>query len=82
MPVRLRLEPNKRLDGSGYPAGGAHPRRRRRRRGVASHRPYRAALPLKDALAEIEAGAGTCYDAGVCAVAVRLFREQGFMFTE
>jgi len=33
-------------------------------------------------LAEIEAGASTRYDAEVCAVAVRLFREQGFAFSE
>jgi HD-GYP domain-containing protein (c-di-GMP phosphodiesterase class II) len=45
---------------------------------MAGHRPYRAALPLKDALAEIEAGAGTRNDAGACAAALRLFREQGF----
>ena len=47
-----------------------------------SHRPYRAALPLEAAMAELEDGAGSRYDAAACEAAIRLFREQGFTFTE
>ena len=82
---------HERLDGSGYPQGlkGADILPEARILAVAdvveamvSHRPYRAALPLEEAMAEIEAGAGIRYDAGVCEAAIRLFREQGFAFTE
>jgi hypothetical protein len=43
-----------------------------------SHRPYRPALPIEEALAEVESGAGVRYDADVCAACIRLFREKGF----
>ena len=43
-----------------------------------SHRPYRAALGIDAALAEIERGAGTAYDAEVCRACVAIFREQHF----
>ena len=80
---------HERLDGSGYPRGlsGDQILPGARLLAVAdvveamsTHRPYRAALPLEDALAEIEGGAGTRYDADVCSAALRLFREQGFAF--
>ena len=78
---------HERLDGSGYPAGlrGARILPEARILAVAdtveamiSHRPYRPALPLEAALAEIESGAGSRYDAAAVATCVRLFREQGF----
>jgi len=47
-----------------------------------SHRPYRAALPLDAAMAELEDGAGSRYDVVACKAAIRLFREQGFTFAE
>jgi len=47
-----------------------------------SHRPYRATLGADAALAEIERGAGSIYDAKAAAVCLRVFREQGFAFTE
>ena len=47
-----------------------------------SHRPYRPALPLEEALAEIEGGAGTRYDAEAAAACLRLFREKGFTLSE
>ena len=81
------VQHHERLDGSGYPAGlaGAHILPEARVLAVAdvveamlSHRPYRAALPLDAAMAEVEQGAGVRYDAEVCAVCLRLFREQGF----
>jgi PAS domain S-box-containing protein len=45
---------------------------------MASHRPYRPALGLNAALAEIENNKGTLYDADVVDVCLRLFREKGF----
>jgi len=49
---------------------------------MSSHRPYRAALGEDAALAEIESGAGSRYDSGVCESCIRLFRERGFAFAE
>ena len=82
---------HERLDGSGYPAGlkDAGILSEARILAVAdvveamvSHRPYRAALPLETAMAEIESGAGSRYDAAACEAALRLFREKGFSFSE
>jgi PAS domain S-box-containing protein/putative nucleotidyltransferase with HDIG domain len=82
---------HERLDGSGYPAGlkGSEILPEARILAVAdvveamiSHRPYRAALPLEEALAEIEAGAGIRYDAKSAEACVRLFREKGFALSE
>jgi putative nucleotidyltransferase with HDIG domain len=78
---------HERLDGSGYPAGlrGAAILPEACVLAVAdvveamiSHRPYRAALPVEVAMAELQEGAGGRYDAAVCAACMRLFREKGF----
>jgi len=45
---------------------------------MASHRPYRVALGLNAALAEIENNKGTLYDADAVDACLRLFREKGF----
>jgi HD-GYP domain-containing protein (c-di-GMP phosphodiesterase class II) len=45
---------------------------------MVSHRPYRPALGVGAALAEVQAGAGTKFDAEVVGVCIRLFREGGF----
>jgi putative nucleotidyltransferase with HDIG domain len=83
------LQHHERLDGSGYPAAlrGAEILPEARVMAVAdvveamvSHRPYRAALPVESALAELEDGAGVRYDDAVCAACIRLFREKGFAF--
>jgi PAS domain S-box-containing protein len=89
--AEIVVQHHERLDGSGYPAGLAGDAILLEARilavadvieAMANHRPYRAALPLEEALAEIEAGAGTRFDGDVCAAALRLFRDQGFTFTE
>jgi len=49
---------------------------------MSSHRPYRPALGVDKALAEIETHKGVLYDPEVAAVCLRLFREQGFVFTD
>ena len=78
---------HERLDGSGYPAGlsGAQILPEARVLAVSdvveammSHRPYRPALPIEEALAEVEEGADSLYDAGVSAACVRLFRDKDF----
>lgn len=78
---------HERIDGSGYPDGLAGDAIGIEARivGVAdvvesmvSHRPYRPALGIEAALAELERGAGTHYDALAVAACRRLFRERDF----
>ena len=82
------LQHHERLDGSGYPLGlkGDEILLEARVLAVAdvveamsSHRPYRAALGVEAALAEISAGAGVLYDARVVAACEQVFRD-GFAF--
>ncbi len=72
---------HERLDGSGYPRGLAGDEILLEARilaaadvleAMASHRPYRAALGVEAALAELRAGAGTLYDADVVAACERV----------
>lgn len=78
---------HERLDGSGYPQGlkGEQILLEARILAVAdvveamsSHRPYRPGLGIDKALAEIERGRGTAYDALVADACLKLFREKGF----
>ena len=80
---------HERLDGSGYPRGlkGEEIIIEARILAVAdvvesmaSYRPYRPALGLEEALAEIERHQGKLYDADVVAACLRLFREKSFQF--
>jgi putative nucleotidyltransferase with HDIG domain len=89
--AEIVLQHHERLDGSGYPRGlrGDEVLPGARVLAVAdvmeamiTHRPYRPALPLEEALAEVAAGAGSRYDAAVCAAAIRLFQDEGFAFGE
>jgi HD-GYP domain-containing protein (c-di-GMP phosphodiesterase class II) len=48
---------------------------------MASHRPYRAALGIDAALAEIEKNKGTHYDNTVADACLRLFRERGYQLS-
>jgi HD-GYP domain-containing protein (c-di-GMP phosphodiesterase class II) len=85
--AQAALQHQERLDGSGYPQGlkGDSIVLEARIIGVAdvvlamtSHRPWRAALPLEQAMADLEAGSGTRYDADVVAACLRLLREGRF----
>ena len=85
------LQHHERLDGSGYPRGlsGDEILLPARILAVAdtveamsSHRPYRPALGLEPALAEIRQGAGGLYDADVVAACTRVFDEEGFEFQQ
>jgi PAS domain S-box-containing protein len=89
--AEITLQHHERLDGSGYPAGLTRESILQEARILAvadvveamiSHRPYRAALPLDAAMAELEDGAGSRYDVVACEAAIWLFREQGFAFSE
>jgi PAS domain S-box-containing protein/putative nucleotidyltransferase with HDIG domain len=77
---------HERMDGSGYPRGlkGADLLEASKILMVAdvveamsSHRPYRAALGMDEAVAEIEAGAGTLFDPRVVESCVRVVRTPG-----
>lgn len=85
------LQHHERLDGSGYPRGLRGEEILPEARiisvadvveAMANHRPYRAGLGLDAALAEIEAGSGTRYDARACAACLALFRDRGYRFPE
>lgn len=78
---------HERMDGTGYPQGlkGEAILMEARIMAVAdvveamsSHRPYRPGLGIDRALAEIERGRGTSYDANAVDACLRLFREKGF----
>lgn len=83
------LQHHERLDGSGYPQGLKGPEIILEARilmvadvveAMASHRPYRAAIGLEVALAEIVANRSKIYDERVVDACTRLFVGQGFKF--
>jgi PAS domain S-box-containing protein/putative nucleotidyltransferase with HDIG domain len=80
---------HERMDGSGYPRGlrGEEILPEARILGVAdvveamsSHRPYRSARSLQEAMEEISKNRGKLYDATVVDVCLKLFNEKGFKF--
>jgi HD-GYP domain-containing protein (c-di-GMP phosphodiesterase class II) len=80
---------HERIDGSGYPRGlrrdevpfGAHVLAVADVvEAMSSHRPYRPAIGIEAALAEIESGRGRIYDERVVDACLRLFRERGYAF--
>ena len=88
--AEIALQHHERLDGSGYPAGlvgeDILPEARILAvadvvEAMASHRPYRPALGLEAALAEVRGGGGTRYDPAAVAACEGVFA-QGFVFTE
>jgi PAS domain S-box-containing protein/putative nucleotidyltransferase with HDIG domain len=83
------LQHHERLDGSGYPrrlAGEAVIVEARIlavadvTEAMTAHRPYRPALGLDAALAEIESGKGRLYDPAAVDACIALFRTKGFAF--
>ena len=85
--AQIAHQHHERIDGSGYPRGLKGDQIILEARIVAiadvvesmgSHRPYRAALGIDKALAEIERGAGSLYDPVIAAVCLRLFREKHY----
>ncbi|MDX9766630.1 MAG: PhnD/SsuA/transferrin family substrate-binding protein [Ectothiorhodospiraceae bacterium] len=84
------VQHHERLDGSGYPHGLQGDEICLEARilavadvveAMASHRPYRPALPLSAALEEIEQGRGLRYDPQVVDICLRLFRDGNFTFS-
>jgi PAS domain S-box-containing protein len=82
---------HERLDGSGYPRGlrGDEISLEARIMAVAdvvesmsTHRPYRPALGVEAAVAELESKAGSLYDPVVVAACVRLFHQKGYQLPE
>ena len=80
---------HEKLDGSGYPRHlkGADIRIEAQIicvadvvEAMATHRPYRAALGIDVALAEVISHKGVLYDADIVDACVRLFREKDFQF--
>lgn len=87
--ARIVSQHHERLDGSGYPHGlvgdAILPHARIMAvadvvEAMASHRPYRPALGIGVALAEIETHQGRLYDPAAVAACLRLFRDKGFAF--
>lgn len=82
---------HERMDGSGYPRGlvgeAILPEARVLAvadvvESMASHRPYRPSLGLAAALAELERGRGTQYDADVVAALLRLVHEKEYVLPQ
>ena len=85
--AEVALQHHERMDGSGYPQGlkGEAILLEARIMAVAdvveamsSHRPYRPGLGIEAALAQIERGRGSAYDADIVDVCLRLFREKQY----
>jgi PAS domain S-box-containing protein/putative nucleotidyltransferase with HDIG domain len=83
------LQHHERMDGSGYPRGLRGDEILLEARilavadtieAMASHRPYRAAIGMKDALNEVALGRGTVYDEGAAAACLEIFAEGSFSF--
>jgi HD-GYP domain-containing protein (c-di-GMP phosphodiesterase class II) len=89
-PVALAvLQHHERLDGSGYPHGITDqdiiPEAKILAvadvvEAISSHRPYRPALGVDAALAEVSQKQGTLYDTGATQACLRLFAEKSFSF--
>jgi len=89
MPIaEIVWQHHERMDGSGYPRGLKGDEILPEARvlavadvleSMASHRPYRAALGLDAALAELQAGCGSRYDAEVVAAVQRMVSEEGYV---
>jgi putative two-component system response regulator len=85
--ARIILEHHEKMNGSGYPNGLVGENILLESKiltvadvveAMASHRPYRPALGIDAALAEIEKNKGTNFDATVVDACLSLFREKGF----
>jgi PAS domain S-box-containing protein/putative nucleotidyltransferase with HDIG domain len=87
--AKMILQHHERLNGSGYPQGLHNGEIIVEAKilavadvveAMASHRPYRPALGIDIALAEITKNKGILYDEKVVDACVRLFKEKGFKF--
>lgn len=89
--LSMILQHHERLDGSGYPNGITGESITLESRilavadvveAMAAHRPYRPSLGIDSALDEIKKFAGKKYDSEVVEACIKLFRKDGFRFTD
>ena len=87
--AEIVLQHHERMDGSGYPRGFHRENILREARilsvadvaeAMSSHRPYRPALGISNALAEISGNRGVLYDPLAVNACLRLFNEKGYAF--
>lgn len=88
--AQVILQHHERLDGSGYPQGLRDDQILMAARivtvadvteAMTAHRPYRPALGIDEALAELRRGRGTLYDPTVVDACIALFADEGFEFS-
>jgi len=88
--AQIILQHHEQMDGSGYPQGLSGEKIMMEARilivanvveAMTSHRLYRPAFDIKEALAEIAQKTGILYDPAVVDACLRLFIEKGFKFT-
>lgn len=81
------LQHHERIDGSGYPEGLKNSEILLEAKilavadvveAIASHRPYRPAFGIKEAMTEIEMNQGTLYDSSVVKSCLKLFRDKNY----
>ena len=89
--AQIVLQHHERLDGSGYPLGLSGDQILKESRiltvsdiveAMSSHRPYRPARGIDEALEEISKNKGRFYDSDVVDACIKLFRENQFKFSE
>ncbi len=89
--AEIILQHHERLDGSGYPNSlkGEEILKEARLLAIAdvveamsSHRPYRPALGIENALEEINANKETLFDPGMVEICIEIFTEDNFRFPE
>jgi len=87
--AKIVLQHHERMDGSGYPQGLKGERILLEARilavadvieAMATHRPYRPALSIEEALKEISKNKGKLYDARVVEACLKVFKEKKFKF--
>jgi putative nucleotidyltransferase with HDIG domain len=87
--AKIVLQHHERMNGSGYPGGlkGKDILLEAKILAVAdvieamaTHRPYRPALSIEDALGEISKNRGTLYDPNVVDICLKVFKEKKFQF--
>lgn len=87
--AKIVYQHHERINGSGYPRGLKKNRICIEARitavadvveAMSSHRPYRPAFPIKEALKEIEKNSGILYDPDVSRICLKLFRDKHFTF--
>lgn len=89
--ARIVLEHHEKLDGSGYPQGLREKDILLESKiltvadvveAMASHRPYRPALGIDQALSEVESKRGVLFDTAVVDICLMLFKEERFSWME